>query len=74
MFRVKFTRAKIDAWARRWPCSSLTTGTAEFDRHGDLVDLSGALARADVNGHEFDAFVDDNQGAELRAARGTRAR
>ena len=74
MFRVKFTSRKLDNWSKSWPCSSLVTGEAEFDSHGDLVDLYGKLSKADVDGHEFDAFVDDHQSAELKAVRGNRCR
>ena len=71
---VRFTASRLDAWRRRWPGSTLTTGYAVFDgQTGDVVDLGGRLVRADVDGHEFDAFVDDWQGQQLRAVRGMRA-
>ena len=70
--RVIFTARKLAAWRRSWPCSTLVVGTAYFDHGGDLVDLSGKLATANVDGHEFDAFVDDHQPPALRAVRGAR--
>ena len=70
--RVTFTARKLAAWRQAWPCSTLVVGTAYFDNGGDLVDLSGPLARAEVDGREFDAFVDDYQPAALRAIRGAR--
>jgi hypothetical protein len=74
--RVTFTARRLDAWRDRWPCSTLVTGTAYFDHRGDLEDLSGKLARPNVweriDGHEFDAFVNDHQAPELAAIRGVR--
>jgi hypothetical protein len=69
---VRFTESRLYEWSRRWPCSTLVVGTAYFDRQGDLVDLSGKLSRADVDGHEFDAFVDDHQNPDLAKVRGKR--
>ncbi len=69
---VRFTEARLSNWRRNWPCSTLATGTAYFDNHGDLVDLSGRLSKCNVDGHEFDAFVDDHQPPALRAVRGNR--
>lgn len=71
-FAVRFTQRRLDEWVRRWPCSSLVVGTAYFEHTGDLADLSGPLASADVDGQEFDAFVNDHQSNELRKVRGER--
>jgi hypothetical protein len=70
--KVTLTARRLDAWRDRWPCSTLVTGTAYFDHRGNLEDLSGKLARVDVDGHEFDAFVNDHQAPELAAIRGVR--
>ena len=70
--RVTFTARKLAEWRKAWPCSTLVVGSAYFDDRGDLVDLSGKLAGADVDGREFDAFVDDHQPPALRAVRGAR--
>ena len=56
---VCITSRKLDDWRKVWPCSSLTTGYAVFASNGDLVDLGGKLAHADVDGHELTAFCDD---------------
>lgn len=71
---IKITSDRLYRWQRNWPCSTLTTGYAVFDdRTGDLEDLGGKLARADVDGHELDAYIDEHQPAALRAVRGNRA-
>jgi hypothetical protein len=72
VYTLKITRPKLIAWASRWPCSTLATGTAYFDETGDLVDLTGVLARVNIDGHEFDAYCDDHQSPALARARGTR--
>ena len=74
MATVRFTEKRISAWSRRWPCSTLEPGTAYFDDGtGDLFDITGKLSRANVDGWEFDAFVDAHQSDKLKAIRGMRA-
>lgn len=72
---LRITSSSLAVWRRRWPCSTLTTGCAVFDgRTGDLIDLGGRLSSADVDGHEFNAYVDDHQSRALAAVRGQRCR
>jgi hypothetical protein len=59
------------SWAHKpgasWPCSFLSGRrvVAEFDRHGDLVDLSidGGRGDQDCPCDEFDALVEDMLGS-----------
>lgn len=65
--RIRITNQSLDQWRQSWRCSTLTTGWVEIDdRNGDLVDLGGKLARADVDGHELTAYCDDRLPANLR--------
>jgi len=54
---VRITSRDLEAWRKRWPCSTLATGWAAFDR-GDLVDLGGKLAKVDPDAHELNAFLE----------------
>ena len=64
---IRITNQSLDQWRQAWPCSTLTTGWVEIDdRNGDLVDLGGKLAKADVDGHELTAYCDDRLPAHLR--------
>jgi hypothetical protein len=59
---IRIRQSDLDEWSRAWPCSTLETGWAEFDdRNGDLVDLGGKLACADVDARELTAFCDDRR-------------
>ncbi len=55
---VRLTEARLDAWRKRWPCSTLATGWVVFDEGGDLVDMGGRIARRDVDAHELSAFCE----------------
>ena len=52
-------------WAHRpgvsWPCSTLAGKRvfAEFDNHGDLVDVAINGRLADCDGNEFNAITSD---------------
>lgn len=52
---VRITERKLEDWRKVWPCSTLVTGWFEME-NGDLVDLGGKLATADVDGVELMAF------------------
>jgi hypothetical protein len=65
-YTVRITERDLDRWRASWPCSTLTTGTVYFESNGDLVDLTGRIARADVDAHELTAFCNDRLPADIR--------
>lgn len=63
-YRSYMSRADLDTFARRWPCydGPRAAGWAEFDRHGDLVDLSAAWHRR-ADSSALAAIIDDMRDA-----------
>lgn len=56
--RIRITARQLDVWRSRWPCSTLATGWLELD-DGDLIDMGGVIARADVDNNELQAFLEN---------------
>jgi hypothetical protein len=64
--RVYMSAAELERFAERWPCydGPRRGGWAEFDRSGDLVDLSPGWIKHD--GAALSAIVEDCRAFQIK--------